>query len=523
MSHQAPRGKVYLVGGGPGDPGLLTLKARALLSRCDVVLFDYLIDQAILDFVPPGVERVYVGKSGAHKGADARQKQIGELLLEYAGEGKTVVRLKGGDPFVFGRGGEEIEVLREAGVPFEVVPGVSSSLAVPAYAEIPVTHRNYNTALAIVTGHEDPRLPDSRTNWKALASFAAAGGTLVVMMGVKNLRRNMSFLLEEGVSPEMPVAMVRWGTTHRQKTLIDTVSGIADRVDRESFRPPAVCVVGPVVGFREDSSWFQRSSLAGMRVLVTRAAEQSQNTCQMLRALGAVPRLLPTLEIVPAGNPAEHEDLLRRLQPGEWIALTSANGVRALFEALDRMDLDSRALARVKIACVGKSTAQVLREHGIRADFVPTKARARALARELLLHEDRPRVLAWLAAGARPDLVDVLSKGGADLRVAHVYRSAIPSQADPVILDELKEGRIGAILLASPSAVRGMEAFLGQGALPEAFQGALVVCIGDVTARAAREAGLQVDLVPDVASTEAMIEALYARVSRGETVSPAEK
>ena len=256
-------GKVWLVGAGPGDPGLMTVRAVEVLQAADIVIYDYLVEPALLDLAPVGAERVYMGKSGAHKGADARQAQITDALISHARQGRAVVRLKGGDPFVFGRGGEEAQALRDAAIPYAVVPGVSSAIAVPAYAGIPVTHRDHNTALAVVTGHEDPGQPGGRTPWSALAAFAAAGGTLVILMGVKNLDRNLSFLRTHGVADDMPVALIQWGTRPDQVALHGTVGDIVRRAQQAQLGPPAVCVVGPVAALGPQLAWFEPGPLRG--------------------------------------------------------------------------------------------------------------------------------------------------------------------------------------------------------------------------------------------------------------------
>ncbi len=510
-------GTVYLVGAGPGDPELLTLKALRLLKGCDAVLYDHLADASLLELAPASAERLYVGKTGAHKGADARQASIHDLLIERAQAGLNVVRLKGGDPFVFGRGGEEAQALRAAGIRFEVVPGITSAIAVPAYAGIPVTHRNFNTALAIVTGHEDPRLPSSRTNWKALASFAAAGGTLVILMGVKNLARNMDFLMGCGVDAETPVAMVRWGTRPDQRAILGTVSTIAALKDTQHLRPPAVTIVGPVASLRNELAWFDAGPLGGQRVLITRDGPKSAQMASDLRALGASPVVLPTLEVSTEGiDTAALDEALNDLGRYGWVVWTSANGVRtSLTRLFEGFGADARALAGCRLACVGAATAKALADFGLKPDFVPQKATASALARQLL-DEHGPSlrqkpVLALLAEAARPDLPQMLRAGEVQLDVVVPYRTAAPEQWPIKAMEALLDGQLDVVTFMSPSAIRHLEHMVAPQSLSKAVGDALVACVGPVTAQTAAAHGLAVGLVPEVHSAQGLLQSLVQR------------
>ncbi len=510
-------GKVYLIGAGPGDPGLLTRKAAQVLARCDVVFYDYLVNPHLLELVvPPDTPRIYVGKSGAHQGADTRQSHIHDLLCQHAQQGQTVARLKGGDPFVFGRGGEEAEVLRQAKIDFEIIPGISSAIAAPAYAGIPVTHRNFNTALAIVTGHQDPRLPKERTSWQALAHFTAAGGTLVILMGVKNLARNMGFLLAEGVDPATPVAMVRWGTLPHQRVLVSRVDEVAQKVREAGLGPPAVCVVGPTVALRERLDWFSPGSLEGRRVLLTRTREASQEPADLLRSMGAIPVILPTLEVVPAKDDTPLREALCDLGRYDVLALTSANAVHAVMRTLRELNLDARALAPVQLACVGKATATALEAYALRADLTPERATAADLARRILDHQSK-RVWAALASDARNDLPETLQAAGVKVDVVEAYRKVLPAP-DPAALEMLLSGQVDAALFASPSALRGLSTHVSPRRLEEVMQKTTVVCIGPVTAQAAQEMGLDVEVVPEDTSMTAMIHDLAAHWEVGDGV-----
>lgn len=506
-------GRVYLVGAGPGDPGLLTVRAAELLARCDVVVYDYLAEKTLLRQVPAHAERIYVGKTGAHKGASARQERIHEVLIERARRGLEVVRLKGGDPFVFGRGGEEAEELAAAGVAFEVVPGVSSAVAVPAYAGIPVTHRDHNTAMAIVTGHEDPSRPEGRTDWIALAGLAARGGTVVILMGMKHLRRNLEFLLEAGAPADVPTAVIQQGTRAEQRTLVAPLAEAADAVERAGIKPPAVVVVGQVVALRERIAWFERRPLAGRRVLVTRAADAAPAMERALLELGAEPVTLPTLEIQPPLDPRPLQEAARQLQAFDWVVLGSANAVAALFEALYAQGLDARAFGAARIGCVGTGTARALEAHGLRADLIPDEHVSDQLAAAMIAQGvSGRRVLLPQAAQGRDALTRMLRAAGATVEVVTAYRTAAPNHPDPDALRQLREGRIDVLTFASPSSVRHLAAMLGEEELRRVAARATVACIGQITAEAARQLGLPVHIVPAVAAVEALVEALIPAV-----------
>ena len=340
MAEHRPSGKVYLVGAGPGDPGLLTLRGKACLEEADVVLYDHLANPALLDHVSPEAERIYVGRRGC--GTYRPQDEINQLMLEKVRKGKCVVRLKGGDPFVFGRGGEEAEWIVEHRIPFEVVPGVTSAVAVPAYAGIPVTHRTLASTVAFITGHEDPDKDETALEWPR---FAAADGTLVFLMGVKNLPMIVSRLVEEGKAVDTPVALVRWGTYARQRTVVGTLRDIVDRAKAADIRPPTVVVVGEVVRLREQLNWFETQPLFGKRVLVTRAKDQAPELSSLIRARGGEPIECPTIAIGPPDDWTEVDEAIEQLAIYQWLVLTSVNGVKAFMQRLWYHGRDARALA----------------------------------------------------------------------------------------------------------------------------------------------------------------------------------
>jgi uroporphyrinogen III methyltransferase/synthase len=478
---------VYLVGAGPGDPGLLTVRGAALLARADVVVHDRLANAGLLELGPATAERVDVGKAPGR--VAMTQPDIDRLLVERGRTGATVVRLKGGDPFVFGRGGEEAEALRAAGVPFEVVPGVTSAIAAPAYAGIPVTHRGVSTHVTIVTGHEDPAKGTTDTDWEALAR---AGGTLVVLMGAGRLDAIAQQLVDGGRAPDTPVAAVRWGTHPTQRTIRSTLEKIATA----GVESPSAIVVGPVAAL--DLGWFETRPLFGRRVVVTRAREQASGLRARLAELGAEVVELPAIAVAPL------EFDLPDLAGFEWVVVTSANGVDALFtRGLLARGLDARALAGVKIAAIGPGTAAALERFGVRADLVPE----RFVAESLVAAFPAPgaagaRVLIARAEQAR----DVLPVGLVDLGYAvdvlPVYRT-VTAEPDPAELARVQAGDVDAITFTSSSTVANFCRLVG----PLARQ-PVVVSIGPITSDAARDAGLRVDVEADPHDVDGLVAAV---------------
>ena len=465
-------GIVYLVGAGPGDPGLMTRRSLELIAGADAVLYDRLIPPGALDGARDGAELRYVGKQpGA---AAMEQEQINELLVELGGEGKRVVRLKGGDPFVFGRGGEEAEALAAAGVPFEVVPGVTAGVAAPAYAGIPATHRDEASAVAFVTGHEDPAKEDSALDWAALARFP---GTLVFYMGIKNLEVIAERLTAAGRPPEEPAAVVARGTLPDQRTVTGTLADIAGRVADAGIRPPAITLIGPVAALRDRLAWLERRPLHGQVVAVTRARAQASELAARLRDLGAEVLETPAIRIEP--RPVT----LPRLDGLALICVTSPNGARLFFEALARGGFDARALAGVKVAAIGPGTAAALRTAGIEADFVPERFVAEGLLEAL---EGEPlegrRVLVARAAEARDVLPDGLRERGAEVELLALYDTV----AEPLSQSQRESlARATHVTFTSSSTV-GF--FLDGGGEVGA---ARVVSIGPVTSATLRERGIE--------------------------------
>ncbi len=511
MTERRPSGKVYLVGAGPGDPGLLTLRGRACLQEADVVLYDYLANPVLLDYVSAKAERIYVGRRGC--GTYRPQDEINQLMLAKVREGKCVVRLKGGDPFVFGRGGEEAEWIVEHAIPFEVVPGVTSAVAVPAYAGIPVTHRTLASTVAFITGHEDPNKEETGLEWPR---FAAAEGTLVFLMGVKNLSRIVSRLREEGKSAETPVALIQWGTCPRQRTVIGTLRDIVDRATLADVRPPTVVVVGEVVRLRERLNWFETRPLFGKRVLVTRARAQASALSDLLRAQGGEPIECPTIEIVPPDDWTEVDEAIEQLSTYQWLVLTSVNGVKAFMQRLWARGRDARALAGVRVCCIGPRTAEESRAFGIHADLVPDLYQAEGVLDGLKRAGlSGQRVLLARAAKAREILPDELVRAGAVVRVVKVYKTVVPTVERERVQRMFRDGLIDVVTFASSSAVLNFcQLFGGAGDLKKILNGAIIASIGPITAKTIRDMGLDVHVMAAQNTIPALVQSLVAHVGR---------
>lgn len=486
---------VALVGAGPGDPGLLTVRGAALLREAEVVVHDRLASSVLLDLAPPGALRIGVGK--APRGPSTPQEAINALLVEHGRAGRRVVRLKGGDPFVFARGGEEAAALAAAGVAFEVVPGISSSIAAPAYAGIPVTMRNVATSFTVVTGHGDP-WADTETDWGAVAGLAATGGTVVVLMGVATRADIAARLLAGGLPPSTPVAAVRWGTRPEQRTVRTTLDGLG----AAEVASPSVIVIGAVAGI--DLDWFESRPLFGRTVVVTRAREQASTLVSRLHALGATTVELPTIQVV---DPADGGAALGRAAAGladhDWVAFTSVNAVDRLLPLLH----DARSFGAARIAAIGPGTAASLEVWRLRPDLVPERAVAESLVDAF---PDGPgRVLLPQAAGARPVLADGLSAKGWAVEVVEAYRTVA---ATPTAEALARAADADAITFTSASTVHGYLDVVAPGSLP-----AVVVTIGPVTSAAARSAGLDVTVEASPHTVDGVVEALVRALATTRT------
>jgi len=502
-------GRVYLVGAGPGDPGLLTLRGREALALADVVVYDALLSPRLLDHAPPAAERVYVGKRAAQH--TLSQDDINALLVERARAGRTVVRLKGGDPYVFGRGGEEALALAEAGIPFEVVPGVTAGVAAAAYAGIPVTHRDLASGVALVTGHEAQDKPDSALDWQALARWP---GTLVFYMGVRNLPTIAENLVAHGRSPDTPAAAIHWGTTPRQRTVTGSLATLPGLVLRAELKAPAIIVVGAVVALRDRLAWFEQRPLLGRRIVVTRARAQASDLVAQLDALGAETIEAPAIHIEPPEDPADIERAAREAASFDWIVFTSVNGVDAYFAALAGAGLDARALAGVGVATIGPATTERLGRFGIRSDLQPETYTGAAVAEALAAGADLRgrRVLLPRADIAPKELADALRSHGAVVSDIVAYRTVLDTASADAVTDALGAGQVDWLTFTSSSTVRNFLGVVGAEAVRASR--ARIASIGPTTSATLREAGLEPDVEADPHTMPALVDAIVAAEAR---------
>jgi uroporphyrinogen III methyltransferase/synthase len=494
-------GKVFLVGAGPGDPGLITVKGRRCLEQAQVVVYDRLLDPSLLEAAPPTAEKIFVGKERGRQALT--QDEINALLVQRAQTGQVVVRLKGGDPFVFGRGGEEALTLVEHGIPFEVVPGITSAIAAAAYAGIPVTHRKVATCFSVVSGSEDPSKPASVVPWDVLAR---TGGTLVVLMGWAALESILETLQTAGMPAETPVALIQWATWNRQRTITGTLNNVVALGKKAGLTPPVIAIVGQVVNLRRQLAWFDRRPLFGKKILITRSRTQASHLRAQLEDLGAATVELPSIEITDLDNYAQLDEVLTRLNGFGWIFFNSTNAVDAVFRRLERQNRDSRAFAAAKIGAIGPATRKALAQRGINADFVPARSVSEEAVQELSDQDWQgvPVLLPGSDIGR-----DVLAAGLTDLgarteRVA-AYRTVTPRGAGQLARQVLQAG-VDVVTFTSSSTVRNtLDILEGD---KQYLEAAVIACIGPITAATARQSGLRVDLVADQNTVEGLVECL---------------
>ncbi len=495
-------GKVYLVGAGPGDPGLITLKGIQCLNKAEVVVYDNLLDKHLLEQSPAGAEKIYVGKrAGKHAKI---QSEINRLLVDKAREGKTVVRLKGGDPFVLGRGGEEAETLAEAGISYEVVPGITSAVAVPAYAGIPVTHRALASSFAVITGHEDPGKESSNIAWEKLATGV---DTLVFLMGMHNLPGIVAKLTEHGRPADTPVAVIKDGTSHRQITVVGTLANITARIEESQLSAPAVIVVGEVVNLREKLAWFDNRPLFNKRVLVTRSRHQASALSQLLTERGAQPIELPAIDVQPINDNTELDRAINDMASYQWVMFTSVNGVEAFFQRLNDRKLDSRALGGKKVGAIGSATAKALETKGIMPDFMPDTFTSEGIIAGLQSQNIKgQRFLLPRADIADKELISGLARLGAEVKEVAVYRTVPATESIAEARQRLLAGEIDVITFTSSSTVNNLLAAFPEG-LP-AINNYKVACIGPKTAATAAGAGLKIDIMASEQTIPGLVAAI---------------
>jgi uroporphyrinogen III methyltransferase/synthase len=505
----ATRGIVYLVGAGPGDPGLLTRRGAEVLAGADVVVYDHLASPRLLELAPPSALRVCAGKSIGH--CTLSQPEINRVLTEHARAGRTVVRLKGGDPYVFGRGAEEAEHLRAEGVGFEVVPGVTAAVGVTAYAGVPLTHRNAASAVAFVTGHDDPESPvgRSRLDWSALARFP---GTLVVYMGVTRLGALCRTLIRLGKPADTPAALIESGTLPRQRTVVATLADLPAAVADAGLGPPALLVVGEVVTRRPALRWFEDRPLFGQRVVITRPAGEADHSAAALEALGAEVLVAPTVTIGPPDDLAPLDRALDLLGEFDWLVFTSGNGVRFFLDRLDARGRDLRALGHLKLAAIGPATAEALARYRLKPDLVPDEFRSEALASALAGRAAGQRVLLARADRGRTVLKDELQRVARVEQVA-VYRNADAESLPLAVVDQLNEGTVDWVTLTSPAITERLHALLPEPARLRVGTTIRLASLSPVTTAAATRLGWHVAAEARVYTWDGLIQALIDQVA----------
>ncbi len=489
MVMEAPQ--VYLVGAGPGDAGLITLKGVEALGRADVVIYDFLANERLLEHAKDGAEKIYVGKKGRFR--HIQQDEITRLIIEYAKKGKRVVRLKGGDPFIFGRGAEEALALAEEGITFEVVPGVTSAIAVPAYAGIPLTHRDYASSVTFLTGQEG----EGKRAKKLWEELSIKDGTLVILMGWKRLGEITSKLIEEGRPSNTPVAVIRWGTIPKQQCVEGTLSDIADKVEREGIKPPVIIVVGEIVGLRKKLNWYETKPLFGRRILVTRTQEQAGRFARLLEGMGAEVISFPTIKITKPVTWQPLDRAIKRLSHYDYVIFTSVNGVRFFFDRLYSLGYDVRSLGGAKLCAIGPATEKALNERGFNVDIVPAEYRAEGILSALGRRRVRGRrFLLPRAEKAREVLPEEIRRLGGSIDVVPAYRTVRPRKEAASLREFLKTEKVDVITFTSSSTVKNFVSAFRKGELEELLKDVKVACIGPITEDTARTLGLEVHIVP---------------------------
>ncbi|MBU0970313.1 MAG: uroporphyrinogen-III C-methyltransferase [Proteobacteria bacterium] len=499
-------GMVYLIGAGPGDPGLLTIKAKECIESADVVVYDYLASPFLLEYAKKEAQIIYVGKKGGDH--TLTQDKINLLLADKAKQGLSVARLKGGDPFVFGRGGEEAQLLLEHGVRYEVIPGVTSAIAAPAYAGIPVTHRDHTSFVSFITGHENPDKKDSSMQWDV---FAKSNATLVFLMGVKNLENIVQNLVANGKAADTPVALVRWGTTSRQQTVTGTLGTIVEAVKEANLKSPAIIVVGHVVSLRKELAWFDKKPLFGKRIVITRARAQASGLVSQLTKLGAHCLEIPTIQIIPAEDIAPLKAAIGRLTDYDWLVFTSVNGVKFFFDTLFAMGKDVRALGHLKFACIGPVTKERLGDYGIISDLLPETYRAESVAEAFSAFDIKDkRVLLPRAKKARTILPESLTRMGAVVDEVIAYETILSDAGKETLITLLEDKEIDAVTFTSSSTVSNFMSLLESRDARVLLKDVTLASIGPITSDTTRTFGLEPDLEADPYTIPGLVDGLLA-------------
>ncbi|QGT99052.1 Uroporphyrinogen-III methyltransferase [Candidatus Syntrophocurvum alkaliphilum] len=503
------KGYVYLVGAGPGDPGLFTLKGKSLLSKAEVVVYDRLVSKTILSYINPDAEVYYVGKaSGNHA---LSQDEINELLLSKAQQGKMVVRLKGGDPYLFGRGGEEALYLKDHGINSEVVPGITSAIAVPAYAGIPVTHRELTSSFAVITGHEKPGKTESSIQWEKISTGI---GTLVFLMGIENLSFIVKNLLENGREKTTPVALIRWGTNPEQEVIISTLEKVEKDVYETNFKSPAIIVVGEVVNLRDKLKWIEDKPLWGTKIVVTRARAQASLLTEKIQMLGGQPIEFPSIEIKKEENLYPLYNAFQTMENYDWLIFTSVNAVKIFFEELMEQNYDIRSLNNINICAIGPVTRDSLRDKGLKVDVVPDEYKAEGIIEELRTKiKPGQSVLLPRARGARSILPETIREWDVYVNEVYLYEAVTTSNISEEQIKDILEGNVDYITFTSSSTVTNFVNIIGKDNIDKINSSIKIACIGPITAGTAKENNFSVDTVADRYTIDGLIEAIL--IDRG--------
>ncbi len=493
-------GKVYLIGAGPGDPGLLTIKAKECIENADVVVYDYLASPFLLDYAKKDAQIIYVGKKGGDH--TLSQDGINQLLVDKAKLGLNIARLKGGDPFVFGRGGEEAQMLLSFGVPYEVIPGVTSAIAAPAYAGIPVTHRDHTSFVSFITGHENPDKKETSMQWDI---YAKSNATLVFLMGVKNLANIAKNLINNGKSPDTPVALVRWGTTARQQTVTGTLETIVEKVKKAKLKSPAIIVIGHVVSLRNELAWFDKRPLFGKRIVITRARAQASSLVSKLSRLGAQCIEIPTIKIAPPEDISPLKKSIENIDIYDWLVFTSVNGVKFFFDTLFDMGKDVRSLGHLKLACIGPVTKERLQDYGIISDILPETYRAESVIKAFSNIElKNKKILLPRAKKARTILPEELTKMGAKVDEVVAYETLLDIDKKEELINLLQDSKIDAVTFTSSSTVSNFISLLDSKDSRKLLKNIVTASIGPITSKTARS----LDIEPEIEAGEYTIQGL---------------
>jgi len=497
-------GLVYLVGAGPGDPKLITLRGQECIKKADVIIYDRLSSPRLLSFAKPGAELIYAGKSPVRH--TLKQEEINQVLVEKALEGKAVTRLKGGDPFVFGRGGEEAEALLAHNIPFEVVPGITSGIAVPAYAGIPVTHREFNSTLAFITGNEDPTKGDTSVDWDKVATGC---GTIVFYMGMANLPYIVEKLTANGRPSDTPVGIIRWGTRPEQQTVTGTLADIVEKAKEAKMGHPAIIVVGGVVSLREKMRWFETKPLFGKRVLITRSRSQASVLAEEIEALGGEPYEFPTIDIADPDDFAPLDEAIAEIESYNWLVLTSVNGVQSFMKRMRSSRKDVRSLHGVKIVAIGPKTREEIEKYGVFCEFMPEEFVAEAII-EVFKGEDMDgqKVLLPRADIARKILPDTLRAMGAVVDETTAYKTVMGEGNTEELIKLLEDKKIHVLTFTSSSTAKNFVKKLGPDNVQRLLDGVMVASIGPITSASARELGLRVDVQAAEYTIDGLIQAV---------------